>query len=165
MLVEMAFGVYVGVGYWPEMSIELTSGDVICISRQFAIVSSENKGVVFHWSLVAFVELHAGRAAILMELADAVNLVAASIPNILHHFCRLLRVRHRLSLALVWTNDIVVVSWMIEHICSSQELVGLEQTINLSRLRMRSICFLLEFLTSSFLKSVINFDLRASFGV
>ena len=48
MLVEMAFGVYVGVGYWPEMSIELTSGDVICISRQFAIVSSENKGVVFH---------------------------------------------------------------------------------------------------------------------
>lgn len=55
-------------------------------------------------------KLHAGRAAILMELADAVNLVAASIPNILHDFCRLLRVRHRLSLALVWTNDIVVVS-------------------------------------------------------
>lgn len=64
--------------------------------------------VVLNRCLVAFVELHASRAAVLVELADAVDLVAAAIANGLHYFLRLLSMRHRSSLALERPNDIVV---------------------------------------------------------
>lgn len=65
-------------------SVELTSLDVVCISRQLAIISSEHEGVVLHRGLIALVKFHARRTAILVELANAVHLVAAAIANIFH---------------------------------------------------------------------------------
>ena len=110
-------------------------------------------------------KFHACRTAILMEFAYSVHLVTISFSNILHDFECFLCMRHRRHLRFVWPNDVVINSRMIEHIGPSQKFIGLKKAVNLSRLRMRSISFLLKFLTRSLLVSVINLNLWAAFGI
>ena len=128
-------------------SVKFASLNVICILGQFAIISSKNVAIILHGCLVALVKFDTCRTAVLMELANTIHLMIASIANIFHNFLSLFSVGHWSCFAFIRPNDIVINSRMIEHIRTCQKFIGFEQSVNLSWLSMWSISFLLNFVT------------------
>lgn len=148
-------------------SVKLTPFDIVCISRQFSIGSSENKLVFIDRLLVAFVKFHAGRAAILVELADSIHLVALAVSDSLHDLGCRLAVRHRECFGFEGANGVIVISRVVQHVRLPRELLRLVQSVHLPRLSVSSVSFLLDFVSSLRLRIalVIDLDLGASLGI
>lgn len=96
------------------------------VRGQVTVRSPKGPTVLFHGRLVALVQLHAGRAAVLVELADAVHLVAAAVADRFHYLRGLVHEWHGLLLVLERAKDVVVHARMIQQLCPRQKFIRFE---------------------------------------